>query len=355
MALLTPPIKTSISVEFTLGVNNRFYEVLTGFILLTTNVDVFTKIAKVLFGNLIACTKCHFHPYFDRINMVSGLKEGNRVQALALKVFGAARAKVLFPRSWKNEIVRGVVLRKGQGRKMVVTWDSIDTTCSVSTRLLDMDNQQQTRETTGEGAAASATATLPASVQNDIGTESETELPENTAYDANEAASAINPGENLLKPHQCLWKKSDDVTVDVPDVAKMSPHIKWRDGLGNERSPLMYFMQFHPDHLGAGGTLTATNLSLHAAGCREMTRQEYFVYVGIIYAMSFYPKFKTRDLFSASSTMRRSNFLTVPDLSQYMAFSRYTDITNHLTFITESLHRALNNNEVFWKVQPLID
>ena len=326
---------------------------------------MFAKIVKVFFGNLIDCTKRHLHPNFDRFNMVAGLKEGNRVQGLALKLFGQAKAKKLFPRSWKNAIARGVVLRKGQGRKMVVAWDAIDTTSSVSTRLLILENasnEQQTPETavsaTAEASAASAvapTADSSTSVQNDIGTESETEIPENTAYDSSEAACAINPGENLLKPHHCLWKKSDDVAVDVPNVAKMSPRIKWRDGLGNERSPLQYFMQFHPDHLSAGGTLTATNLSLHAAGCREMTKQEYFVYVDIIYVMSFYPKFKTRDLFSASSTMRRSNFLAVPDLSQYMAFSRYNDITNHLTFITAETHRVVGNTDAFWMVQPLID
>ena len=71
--------------------------------------------------------------------------------------------------------------------------------------------------------------------------------------------------------------------------------------------------------------------------------------------MSFYPKFETRDLFSATSTMRRSNFLAVTDLSEYMALSCYNDITNHLTFITEDQHRMLGSTDAFWKVQPLVD
>ena len=58
--------------------------------------------------------------------MVVGLKQGDRVQGPVLKVFGQAKAKILFPRSWKKQIVRGVVMKKGDGRKMVVTWDSID-------------------------------------------------------------------------------------------------------------------------------------------------------------------------------------------------------------------------------------
>ena len=104
------------------------------------------------------------------------------------------------------------------------------------------------------------------------------DLSENPAFDVNEVTSAANPGENLLRPHNCLWKTtSAGVTVDVSDVANMSPHIKWRDALGNDRPPLIYFLHFHPDHLSAGGTLTATNFKLVSSGCREMTRQEYFV------------------------------------------------------------------------------
>ena len=77
--------------------------------------------------------------------MVAGLKAGNRVQGLAIKLFGQQKAQNLFPRSFKKRIVRGVVVKKGQGRKMVVQWDGIDDTSSVSSRLLDHDDQVRTR------------------------------------------------------------------------------------------------------------------------------------------------------------------------------------------------------------------
>ena len=137
---------------------------------------------------------------------------------------------------------------------------------------------------------------------------------------------------------------------------------RWHHGSSGEMAVLempatrwLIFLQFHPDHLGAGGTLTATNLNLVSAGVREMSEQEYFVYVGIMFALSFYPKIPTHDLFSSTSTLRRSDFLVLPDLSVYMAYSRFKDITTHLTFITVEEHQIAGDNDVFWKVQPLVD
>ena len=126
--------------------------------------------------------------------------------------------------------------------------------------------------------------------------------------------------------------------------------IKWNDNLGNERSPLQYFLHLHPDHLEE--TLPATNLKLAAKNIREITVQEYFVYVGLKFAMSFYPKFRVSDMFSRSAPIRRSQFLAVPDLSQFMSISRYMTITNNLTFTSLT---GIRESEAFWEVQPLID
>ena len=60
--------------------------------------------------------------------MVAGLKQGDRVKAIAIKVLGAKKAENLFPATFKTQILHGVVLRKGTGRQMVVTWDDIDIT-----------------------------------------------------------------------------------------------------------------------------------------------------------------------------------------------------------------------------------
>ena len=298
--------------------------------------------------------------------MVAGLKAGARVQGLAIKIFGLQKALNLFPRSFRKRIVRGVVLKKGQGRKMVVTWDFINETTSVSSRLLDHDDQQQTSapENNATETAATAASTpaatpsveVPTSETNDVVEDSEPETPENPAFDPREVEGAENPGEDLLRPHNCPWSKAPSgVSVDVTDRAQMGPRIKWRDGLGNERSPFQYFLHLHPDHLGAGGTLTATNLLLANSGLNSLTRQEYFVYVGILFTLSFYPKFSTRDLFSRSAPIRRSPFIALPDLSIYMSFKRYTEITKHLAFITKEQHLVLGNTDAFWQVQPLID
>ena len=101
--------------------------------------------------------------------------------------------------------------------------------------------------------------------------------------------------------------------------------------------------------------MNATNLNLLTAGLRQMSRQEYFVYVGMTYAMSFYPKFTTRELMSPSATIRRSSFIAVPDLSQYMTCKRYVDITNHMSFITPEQHRISGNTNAFWEVDPLVN
>ena len=75
--------------------------------------------------------------------MVAGLKAGNRVQGLAKKVLGEEKAKKLFPRTWKKHIVHGFVVKKGIDRKVIVTWDTINVTASVSTRILDNEQEQQ--------------------------------------------------------------------------------------------------------------------------------------------------------------------------------------------------------------------
>ena len=87
--------------------------------------------------------------------MVAGLKQGNRVKGPALKVFGHQKAKELFPTNWKTHIVCGVVMKKGDGRKMVVKWDSIGETSSVSSRLLD-------HEETSTNTPATASTVLQA-------------------------------------------------------------------------------------------------------------------------------------------------------------------------------------------------
>lgn len=258
--------------------------------------------------------------------MVAGLKTGSRVQARATKVLGQNAAKISFPTTFESQILHGVVVRKGAGRKMVVKWDGIGETTTVASRMLDNEVEVTSAVASGntpvaDSSTASAAVTTTATTEHVEG--SDEEQPVNPAFDEDEAEAANNPGEDLLTPHNCRWEKAPDgITVDIADRATMGPRIKWRDGLDNDRSPLQYFLHFYPSgHLGAGGTISVTNSKLHSNGLDEITRQEYFVYVGIMFTLSFYPKFSTRDLFSPSAPCRRSSFLSVPNLSQYMTFN----------------------------------
>ena len=90
----------------------------------------------------------HFHIDFDRINMVSDLKQGKF--CYSLKIFGQKKTTILFLKSSRTQIVRGVVTKNDIVMKVIVTWDSIDETCSVypctpSIRVLGHEDQHQTR------------------------------------------------------------------------------------------------------------------------------------------------------------------------------------------------------------------
>ena len=300
--------------------------------------------------------------------MVAGLKQGDRVKAIAIKVLGAKKAENLFPATFKTQILHGVVLRKGTGRQMVVTWDDIDTTHSVSSRLLDNEivasatsaSETATSTTVAPPAASTAAASETeeiAAATEEMEDEDDHSLIEQPAFDAKEAeAAAVEPGDNLLRPHNCLWHKAPGgITVDMSDRCQLAPRIKWKDGLGNDRSPMQYFMHFHPDHLGAAGTLHATNQNLEDNNLRPMTRQEFYVYVGITFVLAFYPKFSTTALFSQTASVRRSRFILLPDVSQYMSFARFKALTRYMAFISPAQHDITGNDDAFWQVQPLID
>ena len=90
----------------------------------------------------------HNHPFcvcnFHSFAMVDGLKSGSRVENLTTKVLGQPKTKILFPKSFETEILHGEVVSKGQGGKMVVMWDDIGATSSVSSRLLQHEVSAET-------------------------------------------------------------------------------------------------------------------------------------------------------------------------------------------------------------------
>ena len=84
-----------------------------------------------------------------------------------------------------------------------------------------------------------------------------------------------------------------------------------------------------------------------------MSIQEFFQLIGLMLVMSNYPKFTMRDMFTATSDLRRSEFLVVPDLARYMTLRRIITLLKHLTFVrTVSVEEQRVNS--FWRVQPLV-
>ena len=153
--------------------------------------------------------------FFHSFAMVAGLKSGSRVQALATKVFGQSKAKNLFPTSFKTELVCGKVLRKGQGRKMVVIWDDIGETTSTSSRVLQNEDPIESAAPTSEavvavvavGADEAVAASESASkVVEDAVSDSDEEIPINSAYDPSEVVSAADPGDDLLSAQLSVEK-----------------------------------------------------------------------------------------------------------------------------------------------------
>ena len=76
---------------------------------------MFAKVGLTYLDDFEFVCALHSRHHFARNKMVAGLKEGNRVKGLAIKLFGQQKAQNLFPRSFKKRIVRGVVVKKGQG------------------------------------------------------------------------------------------------------------------------------------------------------------------------------------------------------------------------------------------------
>ena len=70
-------------------------------------------------------------------------------------------------------------------------------------------------------------------------------------------------------------------------------------------------------------TIDAKNEALDVDGHRHMTKQEFFQLQGIMFALSLFPNFAVRDLFSKSAEVRKSEFIgALPDFSKYMRYRR---------------------------------
>ena len=301
--------------------------------------------------------------------MVKGLKVNDRVRAKAIDAVGANTAASMFPETWKTLFLFGTIVKRNRGRSVSVRWDRCSTTNNVSTRLLQREEPADTAIPVGATTAdATTTATVPAATPANVSTsdsdsDSEDMVIEDFLFAGAETVSEEEGDgdeendeelDRLLKPHGLVWEKSAaGVTVDEPDVARrINCRLVWHDGLDNARQPIHFFCHLYPiSHIKE--MFAATNPSLEALGFPPISVQEYLQFVGLMFAMSFYPKFSMRDLFSPTSEMRRSNFLTFCNLSIYMTYRRALLIMKHLTFATTKTAAEMVAKS-FWKVEPLV-
>ena len=318
--------------------------------------------------------------------MVSGLKKNDRVQAHAKDVLKEEVARRLFGETWETQIIYGTVVERVAGaRSVTVRWQRVGTPSQHATRLLDRpvaegdadaDTSDDENETIAEAAAAqppprarrrtgrrgrprraAVTVDVVEEMTDDDAdyipactTVASAEEPEEDTSDDDEAED-----DNTAVAHGVTWRPpvgGAGVTVDVPLVSHVHARMMWRDGLDNNRSPFDYFLHMYPSsHLEQ--TIEVTNSNLEKAGVQTMlTRQEYFVLLGLVYACSFYPKFSVDDLFSKSAPARKSEFISIPNLSKYMSLNRFKTLKKHLAFAPES---SRSDDVAFWGIQPLID
>ena len=314
--------------------------------------------------------------------MVKGLKVNDRVRGEAKKVLGADLAKTLFPEHWETLFLFGTIIKRHRGRTVSVQWDKTDQPHDCATRLLQREEPEEVAAAADVGGAAEAAdnaginppaADIPrAGSPRDSGSDhttsdddSEDVLLADMLFDADEAPNDDDDAENdpgddipdalreLLTAHGLTWTRQDDgVVIDEPHVANFTTCIRWHDGLDHDRQPKHYFVHLYPTG-NIPEMRRATNVRLEGLGYPAMSIQEYFQLLGLILAMSNYPKFTMRDMFTSTSDLRRSEFLAVPDLSRYMTLRRIITLLKHLTFaMTVSVEEQRANS--FWRVQPLV-
>ena len=138
--------------------------------------------------------------------------------------------------------------------------------------------------------------------------------------------------------------------VDEPDLYTQSARINTADGLEHgDRTPYGYFKMFYPmAHLAK--TLELTSAKLRKAGHRALTKQEFFVFVGVLIGTALFPKQSRRQLFTPAERQRHRYMSNTVNMSQFMRLSRYEAISSYLTF-----NNIPSADQCFWKIQPLVD
>lgn len=168
-----------------------------------------------------------------RIIIVSGIKVGDRVKALACKAKGQKWAKTNFPRTWETHFITGVV-RQRERRSATVWWDGEDAGSVMATRLLFLENStppNAAAQVSQANTSASSVTTVDSSVvrgdagnssvahsgSGDLATDHEAgdvtgddnaegkDGAINHAFDQRNVDAVQNPGNDDLSPHGLTW------------------------------------------------------------------------------------------------------------------------------------------------------
>ena len=261
--------------------------------------------------------------------MVSGLKQGDRVQAKVENVLGRSAAQVRFPETWKDAVLHGVVLEKASGRSWLVKWDGDElpsklassklhrlgesTTTAVSEQRRDVSDAQD--EASVMAAASPQSASTDADV--DDADDPFDEIPEAPAADPDEVSAASEPGGDKLCPHGLQWvEQPGGVEHEVDGVSSAKAAVRWSVDLGDNRPAIDYFMHFYPrSHVPA--TLQSTTEALDRHALRGITEQEFFVFLGVLLCIGMFPGMPLDALFSASHPFRGYAFFAAPCLWKF--------------------------------------
>jgi hypothetical protein len=270
---------------------------------------------------------------------MSKFADGFRVFALVHKVRGPAYAKQQFPDHWETATVEGVVVGRdpASARSLLVKWDGDDVSIKVATRhLTALDGGGGAAAAAGGAAgggaspgAHGAAAPSPAGGRGrgrgrgrggrglgeggGFGREAELELADadsnftddeleelrEGAIDPADEAAGAEPGADDLAPHGLKWTVAE-ASLEADGVSSRKASVKWRDyDLGDKRTPIDYFRHFYPvRHVPE--MLEATNAVLAEKEKSPLTEQEFFVYVGLLLLMTFYPTFPVAVLFGVA-------------------------------------------------------
>ena len=243
--------------------------------------------------------------------MAPGLREGDTVWGVGLKVLGVSRAKAFLGTRWKKGLIKGRVVRgegRGRGRKWVVDWQDEGAPTTVAARSLQRGNgggedSHDEKEVAGndsdggesgddDGNADSDSSSNSAESEDDD--EDDDDNGGNNAGDDGGEGASSNSADELLLVKDVQWQSVDSVKENVLQGPLTSPRLLWDDNLPvQEKTPFIFFLLMFP--VAEVGRIIEASATAWPDGCRPMDRYEFYKVVGLLLAMTVHPLQNRRD------------------------------------------------------------